>query len=270
MLGDWQTIISDPCTDNSLFHHPELLQQYILRLATPTVPEIAFVAENVPCEKLNLSENMLKYLANTDIYVLPESKVVDMTARCLLVPSCPLFSQQDSKFESFCSTYLHIRLSVDSCLYSPNAQLNLSKIHQRTFIYSSSMHKFQLNICVHVSLVSPSTAIQYTTVQKYMAHVHVQTVQVLESRLAVLAEDLCEGQFHHSCHWNPHSTVTGRYCEDCPPICRDKKKYLHFFQFVIGLTLLFVTFEMIRIPTVCMVSDLVQNNHLVRLTFCFT
>ena len=43
-----------------------------------------------------------------------------------LVPSCPLFSQQDSKFESFCSTYLHIRLSVDSCLYSPNAQLNLS------------------------------------------------------------------------------------------------------------------------------------------------
>ena len=204
---------------------------------------------------------MLKYLANTDIYVIPASKEADMTTGCHLVLSCPLFGQQDSEY--FSSTYLHIRLSIDRhCLYSPNAQLNHSKIHKTTFIYSC---KFQLNICVHVSLVSPSIATQYATLQEYVTHVHVQTVLVLESRLAVLAEDLCEGQFHNSCHWNPHSTVTGRYCEDCPPICRDKKKYLHFFQFVIGVTLLFVTYEMIRTPIVSMVSDLVRNNHLVRI-----
>ena len=97
-----------------------------------------------------------------------------------------------------------------------------------------------------------------------MSHVHVQTVQVIEHRLAALAEEICEGQLHHSCHWNPHSEVTGRYCEDCPSICRDKNNYLQFSQFSFGAFLLLVCMEYLRVPIVGIISDIVDYDSQVR------
>ena len=97
-----------------------------------------------------------------------------------------------------------------------------------------------------------------------MGHVHVQTMKVIEHRLAALAEEICESQPHHSCHWNPRSEVTGRYSVDCPPICRGKGNYLPFSQFVIGTVLLLIFAQWLKAPIVGIISDLLNSNSQVR------
>ena len=70
LLGDWQAMSSDPCTENSIFHHPELKQQYMSLLATPAASDNASVTKLVACEESN---NILRYLAETDIYIFLNS-----------------------------------------------------------------------------------------------------------------------------------------------------------------------------------------------------
>ena len=259
LLGDWQAIRPDACTRSSLFHHPELQQQYIALLH----PKNASVAEVFPCERANQVVD-IEFLADTDIYAFPTNIKADQTSGCEVVKSCPVCAQQISnKIYSVYPICLYLRMDPASeCIKLGHPQLEEAESHHKLFIYSCSMYKSQLNLCMRVSTVSPPT--QHAAIEEYVARAHMQTVQVIEGRLATLAEEICESQPHHSCHWNPHSEVTGRYCEDCPPICRDKNNYLHFSQFVIGAALRAFCSEVVTVAIFGIVSDRVHRNSQVR------
>ena len=120
----------------------------------------------------------------------------------------------------------------------------------------------QLELRILVSTTSLFTL--NTSLEEYVARVHVQTSQVIEGRLAVLAEETCENQPHRSCHWNPRSEVTGKYCADCPPICRDRSNYLKFSQFTIGAFLLLICGQLVLVPMIGIISDMADENSQVR------
>ncbi len=69
---------------------------------------------------------------------------------------------------------------------------------------------------------------------------------------------LCE--FNDECYWNPQSIVTGDYCEDCPKLCRNKKKSLSFIQVCIGMGVLAFSIEMTRYTSLPMLSKVVSSN----------
>ena len=258
LLGDWQAVKYDPCIEHSLFHHHELLQQYMTQLNLPVAHENIFVAEILQNNISHQFPCMVNHLANIDIYVLPNIKEVDLTPRCGLVQSCPLCVQQDvNRIYSISPTCMH--LSVDFArqqILLSREQLNNE--HQNTFSYSCAKFRSPLELCVHISTVSDTT--QCSTLEDYVANVHVQMVQVLENRLVTVAENECEDQFDHSCHWNPHSTITHKYCRDCPPICRHKNNYLMFSQFTIGALLLVMCAQLVHIPIISMLSDIVDKD----------
>ena len=261
LLGDWQAIRPDPCTRNSLFHHPELQQQYIAMLASPVASHNATVEEMSPCERPKQPLGF-EFLADMDIYVFPTSKKADQTSGCEVVQSCPACARQVSN--TIYSVYpicLYLQVYPTSqCINAGN--LGEAESHHSIFIYSCSMYKSQLELCMRITAESPPT--HHPAIDEYVSRAHVQTVQVVEGRLAALAEEMCESQPHHSCHWNPHSEVTGRYCEDCPPICRDKSNYLHFSQFLVGATLLAFCAEIVRVSIFGILSDLVHKQSQVK------
>ena len=247
LMGDWQAMRSDPCTDKSLFHHPELKQQYLSQLDTPAAPDNATVVETVLCEK-SKQYVVLNGTVVSDRYVFETSDEVGMTSSCEIVYSCLIGDQQDfNRNYSICSNCFQLKSNFENhCTYFTNSQLELPKTHQKMFIYFCSMHKFLLRLCVQVVAVLPLT--QQENFEKYIEHAHVETVKNIMGKLADVLEETCEDQPHHSCHWNPQSEVTGRYCEDCSPICRDQTNYLQFSQFAIGAALLLFSAEMHKIP----------------------
>ena len=263
LLGDWQAIRPDFCTRSSLFHHPELQLQYIALLASPVAPHNATVEEISPCERPKQPLDM-ELLADIDIYAFPTSMKADQTSGCEVVQSCPVCARQVSnRIYSVYPICLYLRVyQASQCINLDQAQLVDAEKHNSIFIYSCFTYKSQLELCMRVSTVSPPT--QHAAIEEYVARAHVQTVQVIEGRLAALAEEICESQPHHSCHWNPHSEVTGRYCEDCPPICRDKNNYLYFSQFLIGATLLAFCAEIVRVSIFGVLSDLMHEQSQVK------
>ena len=266
LLGDWQAILADPCTKSSIFHHPELQQQYVSQLYTPTTPNNASMAEisTFLCEKSSELLTIEKNMIDMDIYVFPTTiEKEGLTSGCEFVSSCPIScTQQDlNKIYSVYPTCLHLRVDYENqCLYMLHSKLQEAEAYQDKFIYSCCLHKSQIKLCIYVSAAA-SHSPQYASIEEYMEYINIQTVQVIEHRLATLAEKICDGQPHHSCHWNPHSEVTGRYCEDCPPICRDKSKYLQFSQFVIGASILLACGEIVRVPMIGILSDIVDKDN---------
>ena len=267
LLGDWQAVLADPCTKSSIFHHPELQQKYVSQLHIPANSNNASMAEipNFLCERSNELLTLEKYMLDMDIYVFPTIESEGLAAGCAFVSSCPVCTQQDlNRIYSIYPTCLHLRVDFENqCLYLVHTKLQEAVVNLDKSIFSCSIHKSQFKLCIYVSAAA-SYSPQYASVEEYVEHVHIQTVQVIERRLAALAENICDGQPHHSCHWNPHSEVTGRYCEDCPPICREKSKYLQFYQFVIGAGLLLLCGEIVKVPMLGILSDIVDKDSQVR------
>ena len=59
----------------------------------------------------------------------------------------------------------------------------------------------------------------------------------------------------YQCFWNPHSRLTGRYCERCRKACLSKKRSLNFVQFLVGVFFLAPGFPMCRISLTILASD---------------
>ena len=62
----------------------------------------------------------------------------------------------------------------------------------------------------------------------------------------------------HQCHWNPVSQFTGKYCQDCRPVCRSVRRSLNFFQFCLGVGLLTVSIPISTVVIVVIASDVVS------------
>ena len=265
LMGDWQAIKPDSCTERSLFHHPELLHTYTSKLATPAHSES--VVGGVPCERLNLSTTVLQgHLAGIHIYAFPATTEEDLNSGCDLVASCPPCTKQGLQ-RTYTTSPACLYLTVDparQCLQPATPAHGETKPHQPTLSYSCSMYKSPFKFCMSIPTEPPPKP--YATVEEYVEDVHVQSVLVIEGSVAALAERSCEEMPHYSCHWNPHSAVTGRHCQDCPPICRKKTNYLEFPQFAIGAVLLLISVPVARIPITSLISDLVPRDGQVNMT----
>ena len=57
-----------------------------------------------------------------------------------------------------------------------------------------------------------------------------------------LLEEMCKAQStsSHHCFWNPHSRITGDYCNTCVTKCLSYETSLNFYQFNVGVLLVMI------------------------------
>ena len=94
--------------------------------------------------------------------------------------------------------------------------------------------------------------------QSFLAQVHIQSLQVVQSAVYEIAVNRCESV--ENCHWIPDSEVTQKHCSDCQPICRNPKRTLNFAQFVIGVNLFFSTLPIMYTGTMLIMSNAVSKS----------
>ena len=287
LMGDWQAIRHDPCTDASLFHHPDLLHTYTEQLdATPHEPAGSTMSAipgdgSIQCERLNLSISLLQQLKTSDInvFVYPNKVTGDiMTYGCERVGSCPQCSleREDGVFSDYSATptCLHLHINPQQhCLETVPLLPWQPKPHPLSSWYSCTMPHSLFTYCLSV-LTLPGvnqTSEEIASIQceeeEYIADVHVQSVQIVESHVDSLAAQSCHSLSDHSCHWNPNSSITHRHCEDCPPICRDHTNYLEFSQFTIAAAILLVSVPVARVPITSIISDIVSIEQQVHISY---
>ena len=61
----------------------------------------------------------------------------------------------------------------------------------------------------------------------------------------------------HQCHWNPVSQFTGKYCQDCRPVCRSVRRSLNFFQLCLGVGMVTVSIPIATVIIVVIASDVI-------------
>ena len=59
------------------------------------------------------------------------------------------------------------------------------------------------------------------------------------STVSQILEEMCKAQCPsgHHCFWNPHSRITGDYCNTCVENCLSYETSLNFYQFNVGVFL---------------------------------
>ena len=272
LMGDWQATRHDPCTQASLFHHPELLHTYTVQLDRPTAPEgsaIDDVMSGIECERLNLSLSLQQHLKTRtmDVYVYPHIVTSDvMVGGCVEVESCPQCSVDgNGVYQTYLAspTCLHLQInSQQHCLETaPSSSLQLEP-HPLLASYSCTMPKSQFTYCLTACPQYTTAEDEYAFIQEdeYVSDVHVQSVRIVEGHMDALAAQSCEQHSgEHHCHWNPRSSVTHKQCEDCPPICRDHTNYLEFAQFTIAAAILLISVPVARVPITSLISDIVSS-----------
>ena len=270
LMGDWQAIRHDTCTDASLFHHPELLHTYTSQMdSAPANISQSELASNVgiKCEKLNLSLGLQQHISSTtiDIHVFPNIATDDVMVSdgCEVIDLCPYCSVEDVKTYSATPTCLNLQVnSRQQCLEkTPLLPWQQKKPHPLSTSYLCTMPKSHFTYCLTLQPLRNSPDLQVAIQEEeevFVADIHQQTVQIMEGRIDILASQGCrEHKAGGHCHWNPSSSLTHRHCDDCPPICRDKTNYLEFSQFTIAAALLLIAVPVARVPITSIISDIV-------------
>ena len=269
LMGDWQAVRRDPCTDASLFHHPELLHTYTTQLDGRGRNSNSTSGSDMPpqiqCEQLNMTMGLHQHLQSTamDVYVYPNIVTDDVIYYgCELVDMCPLCSTDKD------CLHLHIN-SQQHCLeMSPASE---QRPHSLSTLYMCGEPNSLFTYCLSVHPLLPTLTQDYTPSSSssssssekdevvYVANVHRQSIQILEGRVDSIASQAC---LHHSghCHWNPSSSITHRHCPDCSPICRQRSNYLEFSQFTIAAAILLVSIPVARVPITSIISDIVSED----------
>lgn len=284
LMGDWQAIRHDPCTDVSLFHHPELLHTYTTQMDTqPHNISTSIIDDDdddghimssktygIQCESINISTNLQHHLKSIamDMYVYPNIVTDDVMSYngCELVGSCPHCSMEEIDYLAT-PTCLHLHIDTQrQCLETSPLLPWQQESHSLLKMYTCNSLKSHFTYCLYTYPLTDSQQYeQYTTThviqteEVYIADIHRQSVQIVEGHIYHLASESCIHHHHHNCHWNPHSSVTHRHCEDCPPICREKSNYLEFAQFTIAAAILLVSIPVARIPITSILSDIVSQ-----------
>lgn len=278
LMGDWQAARHDPCTDASLFHHPELLHTYTAHMhgvaESPLGVDIIPRDTGIHCERLNLSLSLRQHLEARTVEVYAYPNIVTaagvMSYGCVEVDACPQCSvDQEEVYRTYSAsaTCLHLHInSKQQCLeMAPSLPWKLEP-HPLSTMYSCTMPRSLFTYCL--SAYRHTVEDGYASIEEYIADVHLQTIQIVEERVDLLAAQSCKHHSEGHCHWNPSSSVTHRHCEDCPPICRDCTNYLEFSQFTIAAAILLMSVPVARIPITSLISDIVSADEQVYIWSC--
>ena len=248
IMTDWQAIPHDPCTDHSLFHHPELAHLYRDLLTPPNGTatdveryqyKLCILQPSNYCKIDTLAvQQSLHYSKNTEIKN-------ELQLNCTPVDSCPKWSYSHTAMH-FVS---HVDYSNGICLNHIHTNSELPKHDLDTPNHPAG------NVVLCTSRLSSSSCFildpecQNDTLmlsladQSLLAEAHVQSLQVVEKAVYQKAVSECESAGEH-CHWIPDSRVTHKHCSDCQPICRSTQHTLNFVQFTIGMAFFFSTLHL--------------------------
>lgn len=278
LMGDWQAIRHDPCTDASLFHHPELLHTYTFQLDETAHTTVGFgttgnettISSNasIKCEQLNLSISLQQHLKNAmiDLYVYPNvvSSNEIPSVPSVEVGSCPPCSVYTSDVYSASSTCMDLHINSEKHCLEVAPPLQLQHQLQNVPMSSWSTQTSWFTYCLSTDALNNTAQFLDLPMASDIAEVHLQSVQIVEAHVNMLASRYCE--YHlggNQCHWNPLSSITHRHCDDCPPICRKYTNYINFYQLCIAAFILLASVPVTRIPITSLVSDIIAAEDLV-------
>ena len=89
------------------------------------------------------------------------------------------------------------------------------------------------------SLFSPPSQSEGVNITSNFSHVFSERCEALSSS-------------NHQCFWNPHSRITGEYCNTCHASCHSEQKSSNFYQFSAGVLLVTLasSFEFVFISAI--------------------
>ena len=229
IMTDWQAIGYDPCTALSIFHNPNLAEEY-----RTLANDSAVIKTYNECSEYSLPgcNIFLEYSAVYDFIYNTDVDVKDVD--CVQVSECPACSNTTKNCVEC--------LITGDCQYS-----NQKLVHEilcKRGSSSRSCYKVDDNYRKNMSV---------------MAEVHIQSLKVVRDSVYDFAERQCESV--QACQWIPNSRVTHHHCHDCQPICRSKEHTLKFVQFTVGLSLLMCTMEVMYIGMFLLISDSVSKKY---------
>ena len=216
-LSDWQSIKNDPCKNYSIADHVESNQCF---------------AEN-SCVEIDIS------CPNYTVDIFYRSPIADTTSTidddCL---EC--FDELD------CASYRFQLNDYTLCLMGDGeGTLSIDAVNPLQFRNSYQIDNQVLCISVHSTQMLVETNMNNT-----FEYIELKLVLITES-----IDDLLTGRYSEAqrkcesndmCYWNPDSILTGDYCYECPPICRNRKGSLHFVQVCVAIILLTLSIDISR------------------------
>lgn len=275
LMTDWQAIPHrDPCIEYSVFHHPELMDEYTKDLinAPSLVDDSAF-----ECYKS-------KVYAGTSADMILQVNAYFSSVDSLGLKLDSAFLEASCMEASFCSTCNHnttTALSPLSVLCLPFTFSSRSrKLYmtgsslpsENTVAYLCNFVNSTFSACVTVmqdaidlSRSSQTAKLQQQIFPEVLSDVYVESLQVIEDCVYELAVNKCETRDNeYGCRWIPDSAVTGEYCDECQPICRSVYHTLNFAQFCLGAILMKLSLPTSRVSAVNIITDVVEQDFQVR------
>ena len=136
-MTDWQAIGSDPCTDYSLFHHPQLADQYRLQLAGSNVSESGMVS----VQSLQVVEG--------EVYQMAVNRCESAGEHCHWIPNSQVTHKHCSDCQPICRNTQRtlnfiqfivgftLLMSTISLMYTGTFLLLSETVSQRFQVYKS-------------------------------------------------------------------------------------------------------------------------------------
>ncbi len=246
LLGDWQTIPYDPCTEFSPFHHPNLtrsLKDSKSIAIQPLEEQSHFILHS----HIDLSTNSLINFDN-GITISNEVPLFEAELKCKSVSNC----QCDSEPEVACFDYI-------------NEQIATGVLINNTRVLKCNIETIPgITVCVLAQ-----HPLDHERSSESISHLaHVESIQVVSDTSYWTARNNCMNAnvTGHTCHWIPSSVITKKECRDCPLICKSISQTLTFAQFCIGLTLLMFSNPFVFFPSTELVFNQVDSDYQVLIT----
>ena len=280
ILTDWQALPYDPCTMYSPFHHPELLKNYTER-ATDISLSMQFLNND---QAHVIAGETTYYEAWQSDVCFPELHLLDIlkfdvnttTVECSESNSCAqcINGHSSNNTKAYCVTLFHtsegIVATANSSYIPIQEDLSTYLCSLKNSLYSNcacliTNRDFSSGIktgdIIHDEFVHPHKRLQEVFGVKAQSWHNI----IINKNIYSIAVNECVSQQDtFGCHWIPHSMVTGKLCEDCPPICRSVHHILTFTQFCAGAVLLKMSLPTGRVSAVCLITDVVDKEYMVK------
>ena len=269
IMTDWQAIPHDPCTDHSLFHHPELAHLYRDLLTPPNSTEADVERYHymlcIPQPSNSKVEILAVYQSVHYSWQGVNTKIKhELKLNCILVDNCPKWSHSH--------TAMYLISHMNYTASSNSICLNHIHTDELPYTYDLDRHNYAVGnpvLCTSglssssCFILDPECQNENQTLsladQSLLAEVHIQSLQVVEKAVYQKAVSECESAGEH-CHWIPDSRVTHKHCNDCQPICRSTRHTLNFVQFTIGMAFFFFTVHLLYTGVFLLLSNSVGKS----------
>ena len=140
IMTDWQAIGSDPCTDYSLFHHPQLADQYRLQLAGSNVSESGMVS----VQSLQVVEG--------EVYQMAVNRCESAGVHCHWIPNSQVTHKHCSDCQPICRNTQHTLNFIQFTIGIVTFSSTLSLMYTGVFLLLSESVSVRFQVYTTLSL----------------------------------------------------------------------------------------------------------------------